>query len=353
MKRFTLIALAALLVAGSAIADTVHGSWTASSDKPGKLYVNISRRHSNNGSTYDIGAFSGLTDQQVRTNAATPVTFALQREAGTIAFEGTFKDGYGGGQFTFTPNPAYLSTLRSMGLDPNDVIDRKETPDEALLQLAALDVSTSFIRSMQAEGYREDLDKYVAMRIFRVTPDLIREFRQLGYDKLDADDLVASQIHGVTPQYVREMRASGRGTMSMDDLVATRIHGATPEFAAEMKSLGLGDLSNDDLVAFRIHGVTADFIRRMRELGYNNLSGDDLVAFRIHGVKPDFIEELKELGYSNVPGDDLVAMRIHGVTTKFIRELRDAGYTGIPIDKLVEMKIHGIDATFVKRMNKQ
>jgi hypothetical protein len=318
------VALSLILTAGAATAETLRGSWTASSEEAGKVQLNITRRNSNNGHTYLLRDFSGLTDTHMRAAVSTPVQFALQREAGTLAFDGTFKDGYGGGQFTFTPNGAYLSTIQSMGLNPEDVTSKRETIDEALLQLAVLDVSTAYIRSMQAEGYRVALDKYIAMRIFKVTPELIREFRQLGYDKLDADDLVGSQVHRVTPAYIREMQAAGGRGMSMDDLVASRIHRATPEFAAEMRSLG-----------------------------YTNLDHDDLVAFRIHGVSGDFVRELRELGYMNIKSDDLVAMRIHRVTPAFIRQLKDAGYEKIPVEKLVSMRIHGVDADFVKKMNKK
>ena len=321
MKRVATLAAALLFLAGAAAAETLRGSWTASSEENDKFHLNITRRHSQNGQTMRIADFSGLTAAQIRSAEMVPVRFALNREAGAAEFEGTFRDGYGGGQFTFTPNAKYLDTIRSMGIPLGD-IDENDSDSDTLLHLAIHDVSTAFIRSMQAEGYRVSLDKYLAMRIFRVTPELVREFRSLGFERISADDLIASQIHRVTPAYVREMRAAGYRDLSLDDLQATRIHKVTPEFIAEMKSFGYA------------------------------LDLDDATAFRIHRVTPEFIRELRSLGYDNISADQLVAMRIHRVTPEFIRQLKEAGYEKIPVQKLIDMKIHGIDANFVKKMSK-
>jgi hypothetical protein len=318
MKRILLIASLILFAATAAFAD-LHGSWTASTlndpAKPGRVHMNISQGYSNHyGNTMNIADFTGLTEAQVNGGAAVPVQFQLARDAGTVAFEGSFKNGDGAGQWTFAPSRAYVASIRALGID----FDSDKTDDDDLLSYALLDVSTSYIKSMIAIGYREPLDKYTSMRIFKVTPELVGELRDLGYDHISADDLVATRIHKVTPDYIRQMRAAG-WKLSLDELVATRIHKATPEFAEEMKKLGYADLSYDDLIAFRIHKVT-----------------------------PEFIKDLRELGYDNVSADDLIAMRIHRVTPEYIRDLKAAGYSGIPVEKLIDMKIHRIDLARLK-----
>ena len=324
MKRIATLALFVCLFATAAFAAT-EGAWTASVDekRPDRLYVNITKgRNHNMGTTMKIAGFAGLTRAQIDAAAMTPVQFAMNREAGNVAFEGTFRNGKGAGQFTFTPNRAFLDTVRSMGIDMKREKRRHREWDdeEELFALAIHDVSTAFIKSMIAEGYRVSLQDYLTMRIFDITPDYIREMRNLGFRDISHDELVSSRIHKVTPEYVRDMRAAG-WDLSLDDYQSSRIHGATPEFAAEM-----------------------------RKLGYGNLDHDDLVSFRIHRVTPDFIEELAKLGYRNVPADKLVSMRIHRVTPAFIRELEQAGYVKVPIDKMISMRIHGIDAKFIKKM---
>jgi hypothetical protein len=326
MKRISTLTLAVCLFAAAVPAfAAVEGAWASSAEakSPDTLYMNIAYgRHNNMGTTRRIADFAGLTSAQIHAATTTPVQFTMSREAGTITFEGTYRNGKGAGQFTFAPNRSYVSTLRALDVDFD--LDRRkhENDDEetTLFTLALHDVSTAFIKSMQAEGYKTTLEKYLTMRIFDITPEFVREMRSLGFKNLDADDLVGSRIHKVTPAYVREMRAAG-WDLSLEDLQATRIHGATPEFAAKMKSFGYA------------------------------LDIDDLVSFRIHKVTPEFIEELRQLGYRNVDADDLVAMRIHRVTPEFIREIEAAGYRNVPVDKLVHMRIHRIDAKMLKSMN--
>jgi hypothetical protein len=324
MKRIQTLTLAVfLLIATAAMAD-VEGSWTASTsdEKPGRIHFNMTRGNFNNfGHTFSSGAFSGLTDAQINANTQTPVTFELRREAGTISYDGVFRNGKGAGHFTFAANRNYANTIRGLGIKFDTDRGRKKSEDEELFTLAALDVSTDFIRSIRAEGFDElSLDKYVEMRIFNVTPDYIREMRGLGYKDITVNKLVETKIHKVTPDYIRKMRASG------------------------------WDLSLNKYVEYRIHGVTPEFADEMKKIGYN-LDHSDLVAFRIHRVTPEFIEEIAKLGYKNVDADDLVAMRIHRVTPEFIRELETAGYRNVPVEKLIAMRIHGVDAKFIKRMN--
>lgn len=322
MKRTITLTLAILLAATAALAD-ISGAWTAteSDKKPGKMYFSMNRgRHHQNGSTYDTSAFTGLSAAQINAPSSTPVQFELRREAGTVAFEGTFKKGNGAGQFSFTPNRNYETAIRALGVD----LDlHHEEKSEDLFVLALHDVSTDFIRSMQAAGYKVTLEKYMAFRIFNVTPEYVREMASLGYDKLSADRLVETKIHKVTPDYIREMRASGKN-LSLDDLVQSRIFKVTPEFAAEMARLGYRDLDHDKLVAFKIHKVTPEFIRDLRALGYDNISADRLVEMRIHRVTPEFIRQLAAAGYRNVPVSKLINMRIHRIEPDMVKKLNDA-----------------------------
>jgi hypothetical protein len=327
MNRILTLTLAVCLLATSAFAE-IDGAWTASTDekRPDRLYVNITRgNHHNNGSTMRISDFALLTRAQIDAATMTPVRFEMRREAGISVFEGTFRKGKGAGQFTFTANRGYIDAVRALGV-PFDLSGkrhrRNQSEEEELFTLALHDVSTSFIKSMQAIGFKVSLEKYLEMRIFDITPEYVREMRSLGFNDLDADELVASKIHKVTPDYVRKMRAAG-WDLSLDELQSSAIHGATPEFAAEMRKLGY-KLDFDDLVSFRIHRVTAEFIRELEQLGYNNVSADNLVSMRIHRVTPEFIRELKAAGYSKVPVEKLVNMRIHRIDAEYLKKMGDS-----------------------------
>jgi hypothetical protein len=323
----TLTLLVSLLTAASALAAGFEGSWTASSSekKAGYLQFNMTHRpHSMNGNTMALSKFSGLTSAQVGAATTTPVHFSMNREAGNIEFEGTFRNGNGAGQFTFTSNPAFLDSMRALGVDVTPESDRrgrKDDEEELLYAYVLHDVSTAFVKSMIAEGYRVPLHKYLELRIFDITPEYIREMRGLGFRNISNDELVASRIHRVTPDYVRSMRAAG-WDLSLDELQSTSIHGATPEFAEEMKKMGYADLDVDELVSFRIHRVTPEFIRDLRQLGYDKIDADDLVSMAIHRVTPEYIRELKSAGYSRIPVEKLISMRISGVDANFLQKMK-------------------------------
>ena len=168
------IATLALFISIAASAFALDGTWTANleSDRD-HLHLNITTDRSNLGTSMSIASFGTLTPSQINAAAATPVTFELRRDAGTIAFEGTFRDGKGAGRFTFTPDRTYFDKVRTLGIEPS------RTGDERLFVLALHDVSTTYIKAMQDAGYKTTLEKYLAMRVLGITPEYAREMESL------------------------------------------------------------------------------------------------------------------------------------------------------------------------------
>ena len=209
MRKLTLLAVALSAgLAGAALASDIHGAWTANADRerPGRMYLGYTRnRWNHNGDTLNVADLSGLTSAQIDSESSTPVQFQLAREAGTISFEGTFKRGDGAGQCSFPPNRPYIDTLRGLGVD--FVLRRYggQDDDDTLFQLTMQDVSSSFIRTMQALGYRETLTTYHEMRIFGVNPRFIQDLKDAGYENVPARKLVALRIAGVDLNFIRKM----------------------------------------------------------------------------------------------------------------------------------------------------
>jgi len=286
MRRSLALALFFFLAAFTARAVSPHGAWHLSPREDGRMQIEMISDHNQNSHPVDRSAFAGLTAAQIDANGETPVDFRMIRDAGTVHFAGTFEHGDGVGRFTFEPNPAFASTLRSLGVAASDL------DDERLFALAIHDVSSNFIKEMQSLGYREDLDQYVAFRIHGATPEFVREINALGY-KPDAGDLIAFRIHGVTAEFIKGM-----------------------------KELGVRDLGSNSLVALRIHGASVDYVRELRDLGYLNLSAGDLVSMRIHGVSASYIRDLKNAGFANIPVEKLVEMKIHGIDAEFVKRTK-------------------------------
>jgi hypothetical protein len=265
MKRIaTLTLFVSLFLATTAFA--IDGAWTAAlDDDRDHLYFNITQgQHWSMGSNMSIASFANLTPSQINAGAMTPVAFEMRREAGTVAFEGTFRNGKGAGQFTFTPDRSYAGKIRALGLTlelHRGKIERTE--DDDLFTLALHDVSTDFIKSMQAIGYKTTLERYLRMRIFNVTPEYVHEMQSIGFSQLDEEDVIKSKIHRVTPDFVREMRAEGYADISFDDLVRFRIHRVTKEFIDDLRAAGYDHVPPHKLVQMKIHGIDATVIKAM------------------------------------------------------------------------------------------
>ena len=307
MKRIA-IAVVFFLLAATVSAEEIRGAWTAttSDEDAGKIHFQLNRKHSNNGRTMRIADFTGLSSSQITAATQTPVLFALGREAGTIQFEGVFKGGLGAGQFSFSPNRAFLDSVRALGVPLEGSVEessdsrrrhrarkeRESSEEEMLFHYAMQDVSTSYIRSMQAEGVRVSLVDYFTMRIHRVSPESIRELRSLGYNDLSFDDIIATHIHRVTPEYIRELRAAGIRDLPLDELVGMRIHRVSPASIKEYAALGYTNLNHDQLMQMSIHRVTPEYIRELKEAGYSNIPVEKLVQMKIHRIDPEYIRKM-------------------------------------------------------------
>jgi hypothetical protein len=102
----------------------IKGGWTASTYKnaPDEIQISFNRHIEgdtgyNNviGNSFKFSELQGLSATDAGSPARTNVNFSLVREAGTIACEGYFQAGSGAGLWTFTPNPAFTSSMRSRG----------------------------------------------------------------------------------------------------------------------------------------------------------------------------------------------------------------------------------------------
>ena len=227
-------ALVIAFVSVTASAD-IQGAWTGVLQSDDQIHLQLTRRPFNNhGDTSPIGQFEGLSGNAVRSKEQTAVTFRLAREAGTFTFEGTFRDGMGGGQFRFAPNSSFGGAIRAMGLDLELRHDQNEA--DLLLTAALIDVSTSYIRSMQ-----------------KVFPAItFREAKR-------------ARAVGVTPEYITSLRAEGVDIDSVRD--ATRLAGV---------------------------GVTVKLIRDLASAGYRNVSVRDLTRLAAHGIDSDYIHEMSK-----------------------------------------------------------
>jgi hypothetical protein len=252
----------------------VTGDWTASLvDKGDKINLNFGLRDDKAertnkhqfGQTYDFAEL-GLSREQVVNGG--PVRFSLAREAGNIDCEGTFQNSKGSGTFRFTPNPNFVSGMKSRGFDfeKYSVAD-KHPRENKLFAAAALNVTTALADDLASAGFKLDIDDLFKAAIFKIDSSFMREMAATGFPNLDMEDLVKARIFKIDAAFVRQTNQMGFGKQSMEELVKLRIFKVTPEFIAEMRNQGLSDLSIEDLVKLQIFKIDAEFIRQAKADG--------------------------------------------------------------------------------------
>ncbi len=179
------------------------------------------------------------------------VRFSLERDAGTLVFEGAVTEGdrlVGVGEFTFYNNPDYLEQMAMWG----------------------------FRLNVRREPW--------LLALQNVSLDDVRALRELGYDDISESQLIQFAVHRVTPEFIRAMEALGYRGLSAQRLVQFRVHRVTSEFITALAELGYDDLSPSELVQFRVHGISPGFIRELAERGFDDLAPDELVRIKVHGI---------------------------------------------------------------------
>src|SRR4249919_1856703 len=265
----TLFLLLLHVAIGGAQAPTdIHGTWTAEIHT-GKVYLQVRTAPPpdwnrsgdwngdwNMGQSIPVEELQGLANSDQFTMAS--VKFDLRREAGALAFEGSFRDGRGAGLFTFAPREAYVAEMRSLRYADDMPLWRR-------FQLAVHDVGPKYIRDLKSEGY----------------------------DKLTLDQIQRAKTHGVTIDYIKDLKGQGFKVATLEELVRTRDHGVTAEFVKAMKAEGYSGATLEEFVRLRDHGVTEEYVKALESQGYKNVPVEDLVRTKDHGVSAEFAADMK------------------------------------------------------------
>jgi len=348
------------------------GTWQIRPAKTaGMVYLEMREENNSSGTTVAISQLQGLTAAQMA-GGSSPVKFTVGRDAGTFTFEGMFRDGLGGGTYSFAANTAFPAELEKrgvarpsaseqyelakhdVGLALVDELNRQGYPKPSVADLVRAGhhgVRLDYVKELDQLGYRVGtMDALVRLRDHGVTPSYIREMSAMGLPKLSADELVRVRDHGVTPEFARELKDAGYGSLTIDQLVKTRDHGVTPQYIRELKAMGYGSLDLEQLIKTRDHGVTPEFVKGLSAFGYTNLPLEQVVKARDHGVTPEFVKGLNAFGYTKLPLEQVVNARDHGVTPEFISELGALGYAQLPLDRVVNARDHGVTPGYIREL---
>lgn len=260
MRKVFATVVGSLLCAGlcsaAGVADETSprmGTWSLNNWTPGdRVQLTLSYRNATTrwewSSDQPIADLNGLTAEQLHA-AHSSVAFALKRDAGTFAFDGSVMLGIGRGGYRFVPDPSYAAKLSALGYGPIE-----ENPISIML-MAVRDISLEFA----AEVKHSLKDAKVA-------------------------DLVRLQDHAVDLEFIRLLAAAGYADLTADDVVRFRDHGIDGEFLRGLKSSGASDLNADEIVKLHDHGVGSDYVARIHSAGYGDLTVDQIIKLHDHGV---------------------------------------------------------------------
>ena len=317
-----MLAAAVVLQTASGQAQTtdIHGTWTAELHN-GKVFLQVRtaappdwNRGNNNsdwrgdwsmGQSFPVDEMSGLPGNEDSLTAAT-VRFDLRREAGTLTFDGAFRDGRGAGLFAFAPRAQFADEMKRLGY--ND-----ELPLWKRFQMAVQDVGPKYINALKSEGFTDlPLDLVTRSRNHGVTLDYIKSMKAEGFKAATLEEFIRTKDHGVTQQYVQEMRKAGFSTAAIEDLVRAKDHGVNAAYVTELGNNGYKSLPLEDVVRARDHGVTTEYLQDMKAIA-KDATLAQIIRMRDHGVTPGFVNHARARGFTTSDPDELVRLKDRGL----------------------------------------
>jgi len=340
MKTLVLI-LAAVVIGFAAFAastDVKTGVWTADVKEshvvqmsvfPGRSEA-VERRWNNFGGNI-IGFQVPMAKLVGLTGADGDTKFTYRAAAGTIDFDGHFKDNQGAGHFKFTPSDEFVRDMATLGYT--------DFREDSLLIYTIHDLSPAMLRELKSMGYvpsRRELDD---VAIFRITPAAIREYARLGYPNLTLRELVNMRVGNVDADYISAMRDLGYANLSAHEISDMAILGVSPAYVRDLRGAGLDKLTSRQLRDLRVANITSKKIDEYRRAGYGDLTMRELNDFGLHGVTPAFIDSMRKAGFDNLTARQLIEMRIFNITPEFIRQMNEIGVRDLK--KMLELRQTG------------
>jgi hypothetical protein len=200
----------------------------------------------------------------------------LRREAGTIVFTGILGNGTGSGQFTFTPNDAFVKGLSARGLHYDN--------DHELLSAAGVDLTLAYIDAVRGDGFPNlPMGDLLAFRALGVTTASIAELRSL-FGPISAENVIATTALHVTRSYVDELRGMHIGTITPERAITFKSLHITKSYVDELADLGYRDMRPDDIVAFKSLHIDRAYLQHLAAHGLKNLSPQQVIEMKATGL---------------------------------------------------------------------
>jgi len=261
--RFTCCFL--LAIASSAA--SIEGVWTLRQRPHRNDYHLTLRRNilvdSERTVAVSLHQLKNLSHAHLLLPAPVAVQFTLARDAGTVSFHGTAVNGAGSGRFAFQPDPAFVSELGGIAVDPWN--------HDKIYDMAVAGVPLSYLRGLGAVRNAR-LYSYDVLRFYSFGRPAHRELFP-----------VTPHPHTVDPGYWQRVRETGY-PLFREDIERLQTYGVSPDLLRQMKISGYDVLPVSDAIKLQTHGVTQFDIQSMEARGHKNLSTDEIVRYKVNGI---------------------------------------------------------------------
>jgi beta-lactamase regulating signal transducer with metallopeptidase domain len=221
---------------------------------------------------------------------------------------------------------SYMDAMAAAGIKITDV--------DELISLRVQGVTPEYIKEMRELGLKPDVEELIGMKVQGITPDYVREMRKFD-SNAGIDELIGMKVQGVTPEYIRELRTTYPG-INVEGVIGMKVQGVTPEYVKEFHDLGLKP-NADDLIGMKVQGVTPNYVKEMRALGLKP-DTDELIGMKVQGVTPEYVKEMQAAGFKDLDCDELIGAKVQGVTPEFIEKARKHGFQNLTLNKLMALK---------------
>jgi hypothetical protein len=315
------------------------GEWAAII-RNDKIHIEFAGLHWNTGRQFLVSEFGNLP-------AGQPGSFRLQREAGTIVFEGVFNSSSGKGTYKFEENQAFKSFLANQGFS--------NISPELMLNIFFTNINTAYFDFLKSNGYlpitMDQLKDLAEQDISRqVLEEDLAFFSKQGYGKVGLDKIITWREHGVNPAFVNSFLNAGYKDISLDQATTLRDHGVNMAFISgfDVKNIPL-----EKAIELRDHGVKPEYIKALHDLGWKDISLETATELRDHGVDVPFVKALQAAGYSDISAERAKDLRDHGVDASFISSFKEIGFKDITLERAQQLRDHGVTAAYIKKMQQK
>ncbi|WP_281989667.1 M56 family metallopeptidase [Aquimarina aggregata] len=340
---------------------------------------------------------------------------AITKDAGTLTFVGEFDNTLGDGRYTFTPNTAFIQSLKKHGLtvEENDLVHcfltgfdtayldylKKEKLDinqddfeDIIHKSLPLDKLKMYRKELEKIGYQDyTMEEISKLNLFNVDISYIKFINSITNDKQPLKTITKAKIHNLSKEFVNAYKKKGFNSIGLKEYMNLSIHKVTPEYMDSFKKAGYTDVSIKEVKNLKIHNVTPEFIDSFKKIGYPNISLKDAKKLKIHNVTPALIKSYKKTGQTNITLQEAIKLKIHDINpshvkaikknsknkngyqdqkssstnsmgsgdlnddqqnpNEFIKRFKALGYENASIDEIIALKIHNVTPEFIKKYN--